>query len=385
MTQILECLKVIIRRKNKVNYRVPLSEPYIDEEDIHSIEQALREKRLSQGKYVEKFEKEFAKYVGIKHAIAVSNGTAALHLALAAIGIGPGDEVLVPSFSFIATANCVLYQDAKPVFIDIDPLTCNIDPLKIRKKINKRSRAIIPVHYAGQPCDMNGINEVATRFKLHVIEDAAEAHGALYKGRKVGSLGHIACFSFYPNKNMTTGEGGMVTTDDDQIAEKVRLIRSHGQDHQYHHIVLGYNYRLTDIQAALGLTQLKRLDWIIKRKARAAEYYAERLSELANGKVRSPYVAPYATHTYMLYPVRFQSRRERNLTLRKFAESGVEATIHFPPIHLQPLYRNLFGYSKGFLPITEKVAETILSIPLYPHITQEDQNYVLKIIQETFG
>lgn len=368
-----------------MNYRVPLSEPYIDEEDMHSIERALREKRLSQGKYVEKFEKEFAKYVGVKHAIAVSNGTAALHLAVAAIGVGPSDEVLVPSFSFIATANCVLYQGAKPVFIDIDPLTYNINPSNMGKKVNKRSKAIIPVHYAGQPCDMDVINEVATGFKLYVIEDAAEAHGALYKGRKVGSLGHIGCFSFYPNKNMTTGEGGMVTTDDDQIAEKVRLMRSHGQDHRYHHIVLGYNYRMTDIQAALGLTQLKRLDWIIKRKAKAAEYYAEHLSELANGKVGSPHVAPYATHTYMLYPVRFQSKCERDLTSRRFAESGVEASIHFPPIHLQPLYRRLFDYSEGYLPITEKVAETILSLPLYPHITQEDQDYVLKIIQETLG
>jgi perosamine synthetase len=365
-----------------VYHRISLSQPYIDEEDIHSVEQAFREGRLSQGKYVEKFEKEFAKYVRVKHAIAVSNGTAALHLALAALDVGPGDEVLVPSFSFIATSNCVLYQAAKPVFVDIDPLTYDIDPQKIVRKINKRTKVVIPVHYAGQPCDMDSINEVATRFKLHVVEDAAEAHGALYKNRKAGSLGDIACFSFYPNKNMTTGEGGMVTTDDDKIAEKVRLARSHGQDYRYHHIALGYNYRMTDIQGALGLTQLQKLDWILQKKAQAADYYSQNLTEITNGKVEFPYVAPYATHTYMLYPILFQNRHERDLALRKLTQSGVEAVIHFPPIHLQPLYRNLFHYRKGYLPITEKTAETILSIPLYALITQEDQDYVLENIHK---
>ena len=361
--------------------KIPLADPYITEEDVKAVTQAVREKHLSQGENVKKFENAFARYVGTKYAVAVCNGTAALHATLAALGIGFGDEILVPSFSFIATANCVLYQGAKPVFVDINPLTYNMNYKRIGKKITKKTKAIIPVHYAGQPADMDPIIEIAKKHSLYVIEDSAEAHGSLYRGRKVGSLGDVACFSFYPNKNMTTGEGGMITTNNDGLAERIRMIRSHGQDRRYHHVMLGYNYRMTDIQAALGITQLKKLDWVVEKKNEAAQYYTKQIEEPFQRSVMPPNVAPYATHSYMFYTVRFKVQKKRDYVIKRLEEAGVETRIAFPPIHLQPLYQNLFKHKPGSLPITEKVADTVLSLPIYPHITREKQDYVLEKIE----
>lgn len=367
-----------------MEYKVPLSDPYISEEDVMAVTKALKEKRLSQGKYVQAFEEKFAKYVGVKHAVAVCNGTAALHVAVVAISVKPSDEVVVPSFSFVATANCVLYQRAKPSFADIDPSTYNIDPIDVEKKITGNTKAIIPVHYAGQPADMDSIREIAEKHGLCVIEDAAEAHGALYQRRKAGSLGDMACFSFYPNKNMTTGEGGMITTNDDELAEKMRMIRSHGQDRRYHHVILGYNYRMSDVHAALGLVQLKRLEEIIKMKVEKAGYYDKRIKETFNDRITPPYVAPDRTHVYMFYPVRFQTKAIRDKAIIEFEKSSVDTRISFPCIHLQPLYQELFGYDKGFLPVTENVSDTILSIPMYPHISREEQEYVLSVLNNVF-
>jgi len=363
-------------------YKVQLADPYVTERDVKAVAEAVREKRLSQGRYVEKFETKFAEYIGVKHAIAVCNGTAALHVAVAAIGIEPDEEVIEPSFSFVATANCAIYQDAKPVFADINSSTYNIEPADIAKKITEKTKAIIPVHYAGQPADMDPILETASKHDIYVVEDTAEAHGALYKRKKAGSLGDVNCFSFYPNKNMTTGEGGIITTNDDELAEKMRMIRSHGQDARYHHIMLGYNYRMTDIQAALGLVQLKRLDWVIKKKVEKATYYNKKIEETFGDEIQTPYVAPYATHAYMFYTIRFKDRKTRDKAATKLEEEGVETRVAFPPIHLQPLYRNLFGYTKGYLPITERVSDTILCIPIYPHITQKQQDYILSVIKK---
>jgi len=370
--------------KRRMKYKVPLADPYVTDEDVMAVAEAVRRKCLSQGEYVRKFEDELAKCIGVKRAIAVNNGTAALHAALAAINIGSGDEVIVPSFSFVATANAVLYQRAKPVFVDIDPLTYNIDPLKIEEKVTDGTKAIIPVHYAGQPVDIDPLDEIAEKHDLYVIEDAAEAHGSLYKGKKAGCLGDIACFSFYPNKNMTTGEGGMITTDDEELAEKMRMIRSHGQDERYHHVMLGFNYRMTDFQAALGLVQLKRLNWVVSMKVTAAEYYNQKLAESFGNKFKVPYVAPYAFHTYMFYPMLFEDRTTRDMAMIELEKRGVETRVAFPPIHLQPLYRKLFGYKEGFLPLTEKVSETILCLPIYPHIKKEEQDYVVESLKEMF-
>jgi perosamine synthetase len=362
--------------------RIPFADPHISEDDVSSVVEALRRKCLSQGEYVNKFEEEFAQYIGSKYAIAVSNGTTALHTAMVAINVGLGDEVIVPSFSFISTANCVLYQSAKPVFVDIESSTYNLAPSKLEEKISEKTKAIIPVHYAGHPADMTPIMEIAKNHSLYVIEDAAEAHGSLYKGKKAGSLGHIACFSFYPNKNMTTGEGGMITTNDEELAEKMRMIRSHGQDRRYHHIMLGYNYRMTDIQAALGITQLRRLDSVIGRKNEVAQYYTERISDGFSHEIIPPYVAPYALHTYMFYTISFKAQGKRDDVEEKLEEAGVETRVAFIPIHLQPLYQDLFHCKKGFLPVTEQAGNTVLSIPIYAHMTRQEQNYVLERLRE---
>jgi len=365
-------------------YEISLSDPYITDEDVMAVAKAVKEKRLSQGEYVEKFEEEFANYVGVKHAIAVCNGTAALHVALAAINLGQNDEVVLPSFSFVATANSVLYQKSKPVFADIHPLTYNIDPNDIGKKITHNTKAILPVHYAGQPADMDPICEIAERYGVYVLEDAAEAHGALYRGRKVGDLGDLACFSFYPNKNMTTCEGGMITTNNDGLAEKMRMLRSHGQDKRYHHVILGYNYRMSDVHAALGLVQLKRLDWVVEKKVEKAKYYDREIEEMFGDDIRTPHVASYASHVYMFYAVRFNNRKIRDEVMVELEKKEIETRIAFPSIHLQPLYQDLFGHKMGFLQVTEDVSDTILCLPIYPHITQEEQEYVLSVLGDVF-
>jgi len=367
-----------------MQYKIPLADPYITKEDVEAVAKALKEKALSQGRYVQSFEGQFAKYVGVKRAVAASSGTTALHIALAAIDTSSNDEVITPSFSFVATANSALYQGAKPIFADINPLTYNINPDQIKSKITRKTKAIIPVHYAGQPADMDPILEMAEKHDLYVIEDAAEAHGAQYKRKKAGSLGDLNCFSFYPNKNMTTGEGGMITTNDDELAEKMRMIRSHGQDQRYHHVMLGYNYRMTDLQAALGLVQLRRLDWVVAKKVEKATYYNERVGELFDDRIQTPYVAPYATHVYMFYPIRFKNNATREKAIKRLEEKGIETRVAFPPIHLQPLYQSLHGYKSGYLPVTEKTCDTILCIPIYPHITHEEQDYVLSALKEVF-
>jgi dTDP-4-amino-4,6-dideoxygalactose transaminase len=361
-------------------WKIPFHKPYLTPDDIDSVTKCLQEQRLSQGKYVETFEKEFAKYVGTKHAIATSNGTTALHTALAAMNVKEGDEVIVPSFSFIATANCVLYQRAKPVFVDIEPKTFNIDPEKIEPKITKRTKAIIPVDYAGQPYDMEAINKIAHDHGLVVLEDAAEAHGSKYKSKMAGNLGDAGGFSFYPNKNITTGEGGIVTTNNDEIARKARLIRTHGQDSRYHHIMLGYNYRMTDIQASLGCSQIHRLNSVVEMKTKLAAYYDDQITKLCRD-ITVPFVKNDRTHTYMFYSVCFPSQKRRDRAQIMLEKNGIETRIAFPPIHLQPLYRELFGFTEGYLPITEDIATRTLSLPIYPMMKKTEQDYVVSILK----
>jgi len=361
-------------------YAVRLANPHLEEADARAVYEVVKSGRLSQGPRVEEFEKRFAEYVGVKHAIAVFNGTVALHLCLAAMDVGPGDEVIVPSFSFVATANAAVYQGAKPVFCDIRLNTYNIDPDKIEDKITSKTRVIIPVHYGGQIADMDPIIEIAEKYGLAVIEDAAEAHGSTYHGRMAGGLGDTGCFSFYPNKNMTTGEGGMITTDDDDLAERMRMMRSHGQDRRYHHVLLGYNYRMTELQAALGIVQLGRLEESIEDRIRIAERYTERLSSVRG--VVTPSATPGNRHTYMLYTIRVPSRDRVRAYLE---ERGVETRIAFPPIHLQPIYREMYGYEGGELPVTEEAANSVLSIPIYQGLEEEKQDYVVNHLREALA
>jgi len=361
----------------KPRRKIPFAVPYITKEDVKAVAETIRRTQLSQGPKVEEFERAFAKYLGVKYAVAVFNCTVALHVALAALGIGQGDEIIVPPFTFIATANAVVYQNAKPVFADIDSKTYNIDPNQVKKAITSKTKAIIPVHYGGHPAEMDEIMEIAEKHDLTVIEDAAEAHGAEYKGKKAGNLAHIACFSFYPNKSMTTGEGGMIVTNDAKLAETMKLLRSHGQDYRYHHVLLGYNYRMTELQAALGVVQLKRLDKIVNCKQKLARYYTEQLSETAG--LEPPYVSPHVKHGYFLYTIRVKKRDQVQTQLEK---SGIETRVCFPSVHLQPIYRQLYGYKGGEYPVSEKASDTVLSIPIHYSVSTDDQEYIVKHLKE---
>jgi perosamine synthetase len=349
---------------------IPIAKPLIGEEEKRAVIAVLESGQLAQGPRVREFEEQFAALCGVRHAVGTSSGTTALMTALLAHSVGPGDEVITTPFTFIASANSILFTGAKPVFVDIDESSYNIDPALIEERITPRTRAILPVHLYGNPCDMDSIMEIAERHGLLVVEDAAQAHGASIRGRKVGSYG-TGCFSFYPTKNITTAEGGMLTTNDDQIAERARLLRHHGQSELYYHEELGFNFRMTELQAALGLVQLERLaEWTEKRIANAA-YLTEHLTNVIAPRVREGYM-----HVYHQYTIRVQG--DRDAALRKLEEGGVGARVYYPlPVHRQPLYERL-GY-KDSLPVAESMSQEVLSIPVYPALTQEEMD---KIVSE---
>jgi dTDP-4-amino-4,6-dideoxygalactose transaminase len=343
------------------------------EDEKAAVLEVLGSGQLAQGPKVREFEERFAAWCGTKYAIATSSGTTALHVALLAHGIGEGDEVLTSSFSFIASANCALYVGARPVFADIEPDYFTLDPNEIAKRITPRTRAIVPVHLFGQACDMDAVAEVARQRNLVIIEDACQAHGAMLRGRKVGAWG-TACYSFYPTKNMTTIEGGMITTNDARIAERARLIREHGSPRRYQHDVLGYNFRLTDLQAAIGLVQLPKLEgWNARRQANAA-YLSEKLSGVQG--VKTPCVREGAAHVFHQYTLRV---RDRDAALQKLAQQEIGVGVYYPtPIHQQPLYRAM-GYDDD-LPCTEAASREVLSLPVHPALTQPDLDRIAAAI-----
>ena len=352
---------------------IPMARPVIGDEEIAAVVAVLRSGHLVQGRVVAEFEAEFARYIGTQHAIAVSSGTAALHLALLAHGIGPGDEVITTPFSFIATANAVLYTGARPVFTDICPDTFNLDPARIAERITPRTRAILPVHLYGHPADMAAIEKIAARHGLALIEDAAQAHGAAIEGRKVGTFG-TGCFSLYATKNITTGEGGIITTNDSALAERLRMLRDHGQRARYEHEILGYNLRLTDLQAALGLAQLHRIEELTRQRIANAAYLSRRLA----GIVATPTIHPGCRHVYHQYTVRIPTGRDA--LARALGAAGIATGIHYPlPIHHQKLYREL-GY-RDSLPIAEQASREVLSLPVHPALTTEE----LDQIADTLG
>jgi dTDP-4-amino-4,6-dideoxygalactose transaminase len=332
------------------------------------------------GPTLAEFEEAFARYCGVKHAIGVANGTDALLLALKAFGIGPGDEVITAVNTFIATAEAIVHAGATPVFVDCDPQTYTLDVSQVWAKISSRTKAIIPVHLYGQPADMDLIVELAKNRGLHVIEDAAQAHGATYRGRKAGSMGHVACFSFYPAKNLGAyGDAGAVVTNDDAIALTVRKLRDHGGVEKYRHDLVGYNSRLDTLQAAVLLVKLRYLDAWNRRRQENARLYDELLAEVPG--VVTPKVLEGATHVYHLYVIRVE-RGSRDELQRFLRERGVHAGIHYPqPLHLTPALRFL-GYTAGDFPIAERFASQILSLPMYPELTREQIEYVTTCIHE---
>lgn len=320
------------------------------------------------GPEVQAFEEAFAEYVGARFCVCVSNGTAAIQLAVTACGLGAGDEVIVPANSFFATAEGVSTASATPVFVDADPISYTIDPAKIEAAITERTRAVMPVHLYGQAADLDPIFEIAERHNLVVIEDAAQAHGSKYKGRRVGALGEAGCFSFYPGKNLGAyGEGGAVVTNDEEVARRVRLLRDHGSERKYVHEIVGYNFRLEGLQGAVLGVKLKYLDrWNALRREHAALY--NELLAGSNGGLTLPREMPYAEHIYHLYVVQLDARDELQ---KRLTEAGVQTGIHYPvPIHLQPAYASL-GHKAGDFPQSERQAGRVLSLPMFPELTDE--------------
>jgi len=323
------------------------------------------------GSEVAAFEKEFAAFCGTSHAVAVNSGTSALHLALLAAGIGPGDEVITVSFTFVATTAAILYTGATPVFVDVDPLSYTMDASRIEERITERTKAVLPVHIHGQPADMDAIVAIARRHGLIVIEDAAQAHGAEYKGRKAGGIGDMGCFSFYPGKNLGAyGEGGIVVTNSPAYDRTIRMLRDWGQAEKYHHVLRGFNYRMEGIQGAILRVKLRYLEqWTALRKERAATY--GRLLEGAGMKM--PAAVPSTEHVYHVYAIRAS---DRDGLQKHLQENQVQTNIHYPvPVHLQKAYA-INGYREGDLPVTEQVSRETLSLPMYPELSAEQQAFV---------
>jgi perosamine synthetase len=371
--------------------KVPITKPYLSESEGRAAAEVVATGWISQGSKVAEFEEAVANYVGAEFGVATSNCTTALHVCLICLGIGPGDEVIVPSFTFIATSNSILHAGATPVFVDIDPRTYNIDVAKIEGAVTESTRAIMPVHQIGLAADMDPILELAERHRLHVIEDAAPSIGEEYKGRRVGSIGEVACFSFHPRKVVTTGEGGMITTDSEALASRAKIIRSHGASisdlarHKADEVIfeeypyLGYNYRMTDIEAAIGLEQMKKLDEMLAVRRRLAERYDQELTDVEG--LDTPHVPPYAKHTYQSYIVRVRKDcpLSRNEIMREMLKEGIATRRGVMAIHLEPYYRERFGEIR--LPVTEEATRSTLLIPLFPAMTEDEQSFVISTLR----
>lgn len=359
---------------------IPVARPAIGQEEISAVTAVLQSGMLASGERVVEFEKKFADYCGTTHAVAINNGTAAIHAALLAADIGAGDEVIVPTFSFVATASAVSMCGAKPVFADVEDRTFNIDPKKIEELVTPKTKAVIGVHLFGQPFDVRAVQDICESHNLKLVEDAAQAHGALYHGEKVGGFGHFGCFSFYATKNMITGEGGMVTTSEKAYNERLRLIINHGQSEKYLHTRLGYNYRMTDIGAALGIVQLKKLEKFNLRRRKNAEFYDSHIS--VKGLV-TPAVSPDVSHVYHQYVLTLTE--DFPLSRAEFMDylkaKGIGSAIHYPiPIHRQPLYG--LENDPDPCPVATRLAGCVLSLPVHPLLDQKELAYICDTINK---
>jgi dTDP-4-amino-4,6-dideoxygalactose transaminase len=379
--------------RKKMN--VPITRPALGDEEARAPFESIRSGWVTQGPKVAEFEKAVAAYVGAKHGVATTSCTTGLHLALVAAGVGPGDEVIVPSLTFIASANAILYTGAAAVFCEVDPRTLNADPADIERRVTKKTKAIMPVDQIGLACDIDAINEIARRHGVDVVEDAAPAIGESYKGRKVGANAHQTVFSFHPRKVITTGEGGMITTDDEALAERARKLRAHAMSvsdlerHRSDRVIteryeeLGFNYRMTDIQASIGLVQLRRLDELLETRRTKARRYNEELTGIRG--LETPFVPPYAEHTYQSYCLTLtkDARVDREQLMTNLLRRGIATRRGVMASHLEKTYTSRVG--KTSLPVTEDIAERIMLIPLFAAMTDEEQTYVIDALREELG
>lgn len=377
-----------------INWKVPLSDIDFDEAEIEAAVKVLRSKWLTMGAMTGAFENKFASYLGVKHAFAVANCTAALHIAHQILDVGPGAEVICPSLTFVATANSILYTGAEPVFADIQSLdNLNISPEAIEKAITPRTRVITVVHYGGYPCDMDAILDIARRNNLSVVEDVAHAIGAEYKGKKCGTLGDVGCFSFFSNKNMTTGEGGMIVTNRDDLAEKIRRVRSHGMTtltwdrhrghaSSYDVVDLGYNYRIDEIRSALGLVQLEKLDRNNAKRAGIVRSYRERLSALKGTQI--PFLNYEGNSSYHLFPILLPSDGDRHGFIEYMRGNGIQTSIHYPPVHQFSYYKERLKH-RCVLPFTDEVGRRIVTLPLFPAMGEKEVSIVVDVVIKYFA
>lgn len=370
---------------------IPYGRQSIDEADIQAVTEVLKSDYLTTGPIIAEFEQAVADYVGSGYAVAVSNGTAALHAACYASGIGPGDEVVTTPLTFAASANCVLYCGGKPVFADVNEKTYNIDPEDIQRKITEKTKAIIAVHLAGQPCDMDAIHAIAKEYHLIVIEDGAHALGSEYKGKKIGSVSDMTTFSFHPVKPVTTGEGGMIVTDNKELYQRLRLFRSHGitRDGElmtqkdgswfYQQLELGYNYRITDIQCALGCSQMKKLEYFIARRQELAKRYNEAFANCSD--IVIPYQMPGTVSGWHLYIIQVKNHNRREI-FDKLRADGIGVNVHYIPVYMHPYYQE-HGFKNVHCPVAEEIYSNMISLPLYPGLTDEQQEFVIRKVKES--
>ncbi len=367
---------------------IPSNRPILGPEEIAAVTKILESGMLTHksgaGTYALQFEKTFAEFVGVKHAIAVNSGTAALHAALLALDIKPGDEVIAPPFSFIATTNMILLCGAKPVFVDINPENFNLDPDKVKDAITPKTKAILPVHLYGHPTDMDPLLELSQEHDFGIVEDACQAHGAKHRGRQVGAIGDIGCFSLYPSKVITTGEGGLLTTNNDKLAKRLRRIRTHGEIRPYEYVMMGHNYRMPEIEAAIGVEQMKRLPGFLEERNKNAEYLTKHLSDVEG--IILPQEAEWATHNWYLYTIRILPPHNRDRILKTLHQAKIGAGVYYEvPLHLTPIYRELFGYKEGMMPVSEQAVKEVLSLPNHPALTEAEIAWIVEQVRQALA
>jgi perosamine synthetase len=364
-------------------HRIPLSAPDIQADDVELVARVLRSSRLSIGPFIKELERGFADYIGTKYAVAVTNGTSGLHLCMRAAGMAEGDEVITTPFSFLASANCILYERATPVFVDIDEASLNIDPALAARAVTARTRAMLPVHVFGQPCAMDELQAVCRDRSLVLVEDACEAVGAEYKGRKVGTFGKAAVFSFYPNKAMTLGEGAVVTTDDPHWAELMQSLRNQGRGDGgtgYSSDRLGYNYRLDEMSAALGVAQLARLDRLLAQRQAVAARYGDMLRRVPGVTVKRTR-ASTTRMSWFVFVIHLDPHIDRDRVIEQLEVCGIPSRVYFTPIHLEPYYRQRFGFKPGDFPVAERVAASILALPFHTNLSDAEMDEVVDALQ----